>query len=122
MKTVSKMKTTIAMSLLWYTQSFPCSMVQRTSFVGFTPISPYPPSYNCRVLPTKVFSSAVDIEANNSETVEYTEGQEHAFLSSLDEPVYGSAFLQQLHELQDFKAIHGHCRVPKRYAQNKKLG
>ena len=119
--TAAKMKYMIALSLLWYTQSFPCISFHRTSLVAFHHNSS-PSSYQRRADPTKAFSSATCIEANNSEIIEYTEGQEYAFLSSLDESVYGAAFLQRLHELQDFKAIHGHCRVPKRYALNKKLG
>ena len=80
-------------------------------------------TYNYRAAPTMISSSATGIDVSNStKTIEYKEGQEHEFLSSLDEYVYGSAFLQRLHELQDFKDIHGHCRVPAVYAANKKLG
>ena len=80
-------------------------------------------TYKCREVPTMVFSSTTGIDASKSvKTIEYKEGQEHDFLSSLNEYVYGSSFLQRLHELQDFKDIHGHCRVPQRYELNKKLG
>jgi hypothetical protein len=35
---------------------------------------------------------------------------------------YGAAWEDRLSELADYRKIHGHCNVPNRYSENKKLG
>lgn len=48
--------------------------------------------------------------------------QQEEFYNSLDIKIYGCAFIDRLRDLQEYKNKYGNCSVPKRYADNAKLG
>ena len=72
-----------------------------------------------------LFSTIMEEIINNDNKQDTTSGltlEKKALLQSLDPAIYGSTFLQKLHELMEFKNIHGSCAVPKRYKNNPALG
>jgi hypothetical protein len=127
------MRAWIALSMVWSTHSFPSYLLQQ---IGASHCSQFLHDTNSvsshyhntfrafQTIPSLlVLSSSTTIKSLHSETDETkNEGQEHVLLSSLDESIYGTAFIQRLCDLQEFKETYGHCRVPKRYAKNKTLG
>lgn len=128
----STMRTSLVLTLVCYTDSFPSHWFQPIGASKFLLISPSCNSnsnHNNKVqavhqqsliFPTKTTESS----SLNLETKDGTqgEGSEYDFLSSLDESIYGTAFVKRLYDLQAFREKFGHCRVPKRYAPNKTLG
>jgi len=72
-----------------------------------------------------LFSTIMEEIINNDNNQDTTSGvtlEQKALLQSLDPTIYGSTFLQKLHELMEFKNIYGSCAVPKRYKDNPALG
>jgi len=56
-----------------------------------------------------------------AKTTTLTKEQEQ-FLSSLDVQLHGHALINKIHDLLEYKNIHGSCSVPKRYKNNPALG
>jgi len=48
--------------------------------------------------------------------------KQEEYLASLNNEVYGGAFIERLRDLQEYKNTHGSCIVPKRYTKNPTLG
>ena len=127
------MREWLVLSLVCYTHSLASYSLRpiKSSHGGAFLYTDTPYSKAFRIRPFQqsfLLSSSNAIESSSSSShledkdKNRAEGPEYAFLSSLDESIYGTAFVQRLHDLQVFKDKYGHCRVPKRYAPNKTLG
>ena len=66
--------------------------------------------------------NAISTQINEDKNGRLLTTEQVEFFDSLDTGVYGGAFIERLRDLQEFKNKHGTCHVPKRNADNPKLG